>query len=54
MVDVLEVSIVLIIFSKIFCLLHYKALKRRDVSGTVGPDGESDNADLGKVVNLMQ
>ena len=44
---------------QLFCSLHYKALKRRDISGkhTTSTDGEGDektNADLGKVVNLMQ
>ncbi|TFK93706.1 P-loop containing nucleoside triphosphate hydrolase protein [Polyporus arcularius HHB13444] len=45
---------------QLFCALHYKALKRRDVSGksTQRPQDETDedegNADLGKIVNLMQ
>ncbi|THV07466.1 P-loop containing nucleoside triphosphate hydrolase protein [Dendrothele bispora CBS 962.96] len=40
---------------QLFCSIHYKALKRRDVSGQVSREGEEDkNADLGKIVNLMQ
>ncbi|EPQ60440.1 pleiotropic drug resistance ABC transporter [Gloeophyllum trabeum ATCC 11539] len=40
---------------QLFCALHYKALKRRDVSGIATKDDSStENADLGKVVNLMQ
>lgn len=44
---------------QLFCALHYKALKRRDISGKVktgeGEDEEEkERADLGKVVNLMQ
>ncbi|CAL1717117.1 unnamed protein product [Somion occarium] len=43
---------------QLFCALHYKALKRRDVSGkTSHGDREGDDqggADLGKIVNLMQ
>lgn len=44
---------------QLFCALHYKALKRRDMSGAVGSseDGSKnadDGADLGKIVNLMQ
>lgn len=43
---------------QLFCALHYKALKRRDVSGKVGhsdgKEGEEQAADLGRIVNLMQ
>ncbi|TCD63205.1 hypothetical protein EIP91_005844 [Steccherinum ochraceum] len=44
---------------QLFCALHYKALRRRDVSGktSVGEDAkdeENESADLGKIVNLMQ
>ncbi len=47
---------------QLFCALHYKALKRRDIGGNVNKgkgrkgEGEEENesADLGKVVNLMQ
>lgn len=43
---------------QLFCALHYKALKRRDISGVVKEEGkgedENERADLGKVVNLMQ
>ena len=42
---------------QMFCALHYKALKRRDLSGKVNEEGEKleeKSADLGKVVNLMQ
>ncbi|KAI0950790.1 hypothetical protein AcW1_008002 [Taiwanofungus camphoratus] len=40
---------------QLFCALHYKALKRRDVGGkAVQPEGDNENADLGKIVNLMQ
>ncbi|KAG8696666.1 hypothetical protein FRC08_007008 [Ceratobasidium sp. 394] len=42
----------------LFCALHYKALKRRDLSGAVatGKDGEKElsGADIGRIVNLMQ
>ncbi|KAF5323393.1 hypothetical protein D9611_005605 [Ephemerocybe angulata] len=39
---------------QIFCMLHYKSLKREEVSGHVSKEGEEDRADLGKIVNLMQ
>lgn len=48
---------------QLFCALHYKALKRRDVSGkSTSEEGDeedetnegSESADLGKIVNLMQ
>ena len=44
---------------QLFCALHWKALKRRDVSGKVVPSGNDEEgittgADLGKIVNLMQ
>ncbi|KIJ32691.1 hypothetical protein M422DRAFT_265448 [Sphaerobolus stellatus SS14] len=40
---------------QLFCAIHWKALKRRDVSNIPTEDGkESASADLGKVVNLMQ
>ncbi|THH08344.1 hypothetical protein EW145_g2759 [Phellinidium pouzarii] len=44
---------------QLFCALHHKALRRRDISGTVGSSEDSSNtsddgADLGKIVNLMQ
>ncbi|KAH9906597.1 ABC transporter type 1, transmembrane domain-containing protein [Fomitopsis serialis] len=40
---------------QLFCALHYKALRRRDVGGkTSHNDKEDDNADLGRIVNLMQ
>ncbi|KZT01394.1 uncharacterized protein LAESUDRAFT_739182 [Laetiporus sulphureus 93-53] len=40
---------------QLFCALHYKALTRRDVGGKSSHDGEeNENADLGKIVNLMQ
>ena len=43
---------------QLFCALHYKALKRRDISGkAVNNDNDKDDeggADLGKIVNLMQ
>ncbi len=39
---------------QMFCLLHYKSLKRRQLGGLVGKDGEPSSADLGKIVNLMQ
>ncbi|KAK7682642.1 hypothetical protein QCA50_014442 [Cerrena zonata] len=42
---------------QLFCALHYKALKRRDISGktTKSEDNkDEDSADLGKIVNLMQ
>ena len=40
---------------QLFCAIHYKALKRQDVAGKTKHDGEEEgNADLGKIVNLMQ
>ncbi|KIJ66220.1 hypothetical protein HYDPIDRAFT_26589 [Hydnomerulius pinastri MD-312] len=40
---------------QLFCALHYKALRRRDVSGKVANDTDDEtSADLGKIVNLMQ
>ncbi|KAI0687745.1 P-loop containing nucleoside triphosphate hydrolase protein [Cytidiella melzeri] len=43
---------------QLFCALHWKALKRRDIGGKVASsdtDEESTaGADLGKIVNLMQ
>ncbi|KAI0636054.1 P-loop containing nucleoside triphosphate hydrolase protein [Trametes polyzona] len=41
---------------QLFCALHYKALKRRDIGAQVSKKDEDDegNADLGKIVNLMQ
>ncbi|KAL7279294.1 hypothetical protein ACG7TL_007135 [Trametes sanguinea] len=44
---------------QLFCALHYKALKRRDVGAQMAKDGNEegdgdDHADLGKIVNLMQ
>ncbi|PPQ63821.1 hypothetical protein CVT24_009771 [Panaeolus cyanescens] len=39
---------------QLFCALHYKSLKRQEVSGRVNRAGETKNADLGKLVNLMQ
>lgn len=43
---------------QLFCALHYKALKRHDINGKTaknesGKDGQEE-ADLGKIVNLMQ
>lgn len=44
----------------LFCALHYKALKRRDLSGVVPSEKEKDGeknlagADIGRIVNLMQ
>ncbi|KAF8634908.1 hypothetical protein AX15_000655 [Amanita polypyramis BW_CC] len=40
---------------QLFCSLHYKSLKRQDISGKPGGDQqEQESADLGKIVNLMQ
>lgn len=39
---------------QLFCTLHYKSLKRQEISGRVEHEGETTNADLGKIVNLMQ
>ncbi|KAH8100998.1 P-loop containing nucleoside triphosphate hydrolase protein [Cristinia sonorae] len=48
---------------QLFCALHYKALKRRDVGSKAGSgddkkgdkdESENESADLGKIVNLMQ
>lgn len=38
---------------QLFCALHDKALRRRDISGRIAGDDEG-GADLGKIVNLMQ
>ena len=38
---------------QLFCAMHYKSLKRQEISGRVNRERES-NADLGKTVNLMQ
>jgi len=38
---------------QLFCALHYKALRRRDISGRITGE-DADGADLGKIVNLMQ
>ena len=39
---------------QLFCIIHYKSLKRQEISGRVNPEGETGNADLGKTLNLMQ
>lgn len=40
---------------QLFCSLHYKSLKRRDIGAKANGEGEKqENADLGKIVNLMQ
>ncbi|OJT02453.1 ATP-dependent bile acid permease [Trametes pubescens] len=41
---------------QLFCALHYKALKRRDIGAQVTKKDDDDegSADLGKIVNLMQ
>ncbi|KAF7311117.1 P-loop containing nucleoside triphosphate hydrolase protein [Mycena chlorophos] len=41
---------------QLFCTLHYKSLVRQDMSGkaTAKNGDETDNANLGKIVNLMQ
>lgn len=40
---------------QLFCSLHYKSLRRQDVSVGIGQEGdEHGTADLGKIVNLMQ
>ncbi|KAF9567761.1 pleiotropic drug resistance ABC transporter [Agrocybe pediades] len=39
---------------QLFCLIHYKSLKRQEISGRVQREGETGNADLGKIINLMQ
>ncbi|KAJ2921432.1 hypothetical protein H1R20_g15658, partial [Candolleomyces eurysporus] len=42
-------------FAQLFCMLHYKSLKREEASGQVSKgEGEESSADLGKIVNLMQ
>ncbi|CAE6434528.1 unnamed protein product [Rhizoctonia solani] len=42
----------------LFCALHYKALKRRDLSGAIQTDKQDEkdtsSADIGRIVNLMQ
>ncbi|CAE6506129.1 unnamed protein product [Rhizoctonia solani] len=42
----------------LFCALHYKALKRRDLSGAIQTDKQDEKdtsgADIGRIVNLMQ
>ena len=39
---------------QLFCLIHYKSLKRQEISGRIQREGEATNADLGKIINLMQ
>ncbi|RDB29359.1 ATP-dependent bile acid permease [Hypsizygus marmoreus] len=40
---------------QLFCSLHYKSLKRQDISGQVTQEeDEHKSTDLGKIVNLMQ
>ncbi|KAJ6575411.1 pleiotropic drug resistance ABC transporter [Mycena capillaripes] len=42
---------------QLFCTLHYKSLVRQEMSGKIKTqegDEEVDNANLGKIVNLMQ
>ncbi|KAK2461428.1 hypothetical protein APHAL10511_005891 [Amanita phalloides] len=40
---------------QLFCILHHKSLKRQDISSKCsGEEKEQENADLGKIVNLMQ
>ncbi|TFK19978.1 pleiotropic drug resistance ABC transporter [Coprinopsis marcescibilis] len=39
---------------QMFCALHYKALRREEISGHVAKGEESSKAELGKIVNLMQ
>ncbi|KAL0951622.1 hypothetical protein HGRIS_008303 [Hohenbuehelia grisea] len=41
---------------QLFCTLHYKSLKRRDVSnaGMAEENDDPGSADLGRIVNLMQ
>ena len=39
---------------QLFCIIHYKSLKRQEISGRVKAEGETGNADLGKTLNLMQ
>lgn len=39
---------------QLFCTIHYKSLKRQEINGRVDREGEASNADLGKIVNLMQ
>lgn len=40
---------------QLFCAIHHKALKRQDVSGKATHEGDEEgNADLGKILNLMQ
>ncbi|CAE6425291.1 unnamed protein product [Rhizoctonia solani] len=42
----------------LFCALHYKALKRRDLGGVTQTDKQDEkdipSADIGRIVNLMQ
>ncbi|CUA73825.1 ABC transporter ATP-binding protein/permease VMR1 [Rhizoctonia solani] len=42
----------------LFCALHYKALKRRDLGGATQTDKQDEkdtsSADIGRIVNLMQ
>ncbi|KAJ4485740.1 P-loop containing nucleoside triphosphate hydrolase protein [Lentinula aciculospora] len=40
---------------QLFCAIHYKALKRQDLTGHIDSEEEENkSADLGKIVNLMQ
>lgn len=39
---------------QMFCLLHFKSLKRYQLSDSADSNGKPGSADLGKIVNLMQ
>ena len=39
---------------QLFCIMHYKSLKRQEISGRVNAEEETSNASLGKTVNLMK
>ena len=40
---------------QLFCAIHYKALKRQDITAKVEhKDKEAESANLGKIINLMQ
>ena len=39
---------------QLFCTIHHKSLKRQEISGRATHEGETSNADLGKILNLMQ
>lgn len=39
---------------QLFCMLHYKSLKRQDINFKVRREEQESDADLGKILNLME